>query len=223
MTDWHVHCVVVSYDRRSLTERTVESFLETVTIPHSLMVVDNGSHPDVQKWLIQFPLGADTLLLGENRYPGYAVNRGWEYAPDQANLLMRSDNDAEWQPGWCDEMVEVFETRPEVGQYGPIAAGDEQWAAVPSWPVGGNSVIRRRLYDDGLRYTETPWPELDVIEEHQLTRDVWEMGWERAFSTRPAVVYLDDGDQDYLTRSHADRGLQAPVWDQRKHVPPVQS
>jgi hypothetical protein len=105
-------------------------------------------------------------------------------------------------------MVEAFDARPEVGQYGPIAAGDEDWAANPNWPVGGNSAIRRELYDQGLRYTEVPWPELEIIEEHQLTIDVQTMGYERAFGTRPGIEYLGGGDPDYYAQSLADRGIR---------------
>jgi GT2 family glycosyltransferase len=93
----HLHAVIVSYKRRDLTERTLESFVATVSIPYSLVVVDNGSPEDVVEWLRG--LDADVLELGENRYPGYATNRGWERAPQEATILLRSDNDTLWLPG----------------------------------------------------------------------------------------------------------------------------
>jgi len=205
MTEWILHTVVVSYKRHDLTRQCVESFQDTVTIPYTIVVVDNGSPPETVKALrkLKVPL----LELDQNYYPGFATNRGWERAPDSATLLQRSDNDTLYLPHWCDEMVEAFERNPKVMQYGPVAAGDEPFTAMSHWPVGGNSIIRRQIYDEGLRYTEVPWPELRVIEEQQLTHDVWGRGYERVFGTRPGIIYNDDGDLDYHRQSKRDRGI----------------
>lgn len=197
----HLHAVIVSYKRRALTEQTLASFLATVSVPYTLVIVDNGSPIEVTAWL--HTLDVPTIFLPENRYPGYATNRGWERMPAQTTLLMRSDNDSLWLPGWCDEMLEAFDD-PTVGQYGPVAAGDEAWTCMPVWPVGGNSVIRRSLYDRGVRYSELPWS-ATTTEDSRLTHDVWALGYRRVFGTRPGLAYLDDGDEDYRTETAAAR------------------
>lgn len=199
----HLHTCIVSYKRRALTEQTVNSYLDTVSVPYSLVIVDNGSPADVRDWLKS--LDVDVIFLDRNYYPGYATNRGWEAMPPQTTLLQRIDNDTRYLPGWCDEMVAAFEN-PNVGQYGPIAAGDEPWTTMPVWPVGGNSVIRRTLYDAGLRYSEEPWG-ADHVEAPVLTREVWSRGYERVFGTVPGIVYLDDGDTEYRRETHTARGL----------------
>lgn len=204
MTGVHLHSCIVSYKRRSLTEQTLNSYLATVTVPHTVVVVDNGSPPDVVQWLVS--LDTPVVLLGENRYPGFATNRGWEKMPAETTLLQRIDNDTEFLPGWCDEMVDAF-ADPTVGQYGPTAAGDEEWTSMPTWPVGGNSIIRRELYDKGLRYSEQPWQPGITMEDHQLTLNVWAMGYQRVFGTRPGIVYLGDGDMGYHAETRAARGL----------------
>jgi hypothetical protein len=202
----HLHSCLVSYRRRLLTEQTLASYLATVTVPHSLVIVDNGSPQDVTDWIRG--TGVPHLLLGENRYPGYATNRGWELMPSGTTLLQRIDNDTEFLPGWCDEMAAVF-SDATVGQYGLVAAGDEQWTSMDNWPVGGNSVISRRVYDAGIRYSERPWAPGEVLEDHQLTLDVWALGLRRVFGTRPGISYLDDGDAAYKSESHRARGLVA--------------
>jgi hypothetical protein len=100
-------------------------------------------------------------------------------------------------------MLVAFED-PLVGQWGPIAAGDEEWTSIDNWPVGGHSVIRSSL---GLRYSEKPWTEGGILEDHQLTLDVWVKGYKRVFSQRPYIIHLDDGDQEYKFRTSRDRGL----------------
>ncbi len=206
MTVHHIHSVIVSYNRRDLTAETLESYLATVTLPYSLVIVDNGSRRDVQEWLGSLPVRV--LLLRVNMYPGYATNRGFDLAPPEATLLHRIDNDTRFLPGWCDDVVEAFKD-PGVGQYGLIASGDEETAFWPTWPVGGASIIRRSLWDEGLRYEEIIWTPEASGEDQQLTRDVWARGYTRVFSSRPTMEYLnvtEDGD-DYYRQTHEARGL----------------
>lgn len=201
----HLHSVIVSYKRRPLTEKVLASYQATVTVRHTLVIVDNGSPKGVTDWITG--TGVDHLLLAENRYPGYATNRGWELMPPETTLLQRIDNDTEYLPGWCDEMVAAFED-PAVGQYGPTAEGDEPWTSMPTWPVGGNSIIARSLYDEGLRYSERPWAPDGIQEDHQLTLDVWEMGYRRVFGANPSIRYLAGGGAKYYAETRSVRGLE---------------
>ena len=208
-TEPHLHTCLVSYKRRPLTERTLESYLETVTVSHSLVIVDNGSPPDVTDWLRS--LDVDVVLLPENRYPGYATNRGWDWVPAETTLYQRLDNDARLLPGWCDGMLEAF-ADPQVGQYGLTAEGCERWTSRPGWPVGGFSIIRSELYDAGLRYDERPWSPDWPGEDTPFTQEVLARGYRRVFSARPALEYLDDGDFGYRTVTHVARGLTPKSW-----------
>lgn len=201
----HLHTVIVSFNRRSLTEQTLASYLETVTVPHSLVIVDNASEPDVLDWLVN--LDVQVLFLDQNRYPGYATNRGWEMMPPRTTLLQRIDNDTRYLPGWCDEMVEAF-SDPKVGQYGPtLGPEDLPWTSRPGWPVGGNSVISRAAYDRGLRYSEHPWAPGVPGEDWQLTQDIWAAGFKRVFGKRQGIEYLGGGDPEYYAETRRVRGL----------------
>jgi glycosyltransferase involved in cell wall biosynthesis len=193
-----LHAVIVSYRRLPLLQGCVSSFLSTVTIPHSLVVVDNGSPSDVRDWIKRDAKknGYRFALLAENHYPGYAANRGFEMAPPDADLLMRSDNDCAWLPGWDSELADVF-SDPSVGQYGPTAAGDERWTRLAGWPVGGNSIIRKSMFDDGLRYDETPWPEASMQEDHCLYEAIRGMGYKRVWASKPCLAYTGMRDPDY--------------------------
>ncbi|MEX5636526.1 glycosyltransferase family 2 protein [Parafrankia sp. FMc2] len=199
----HLHSCIVSYKRRELTEQTLRSYLSTVAVSYSVVIVDNGSPVEVTDWLAA--LDVPVVLLGENRYPGYATNRGWERMPSEATLLHRIDNDTEFLPGWCDRVLAAF-ADPQVGQVGLAAAGDEPWTSMPRWPVGGNSIIRRELYDAGLRYCERPWTAGGTMEDHQLTKDVWAMGWQRGWAAE-AIAYLGGGDPEYYAQTRQARGL----------------
>jgi glycosyltransferase involved in cell wall biosynthesis len=196
----NLHAVIVSYRRLPLLQACVESFLATVTVPHSLVIVDNGSPPDVRDWIIrravEGPRQFQFVLLDRNHYPGYAANSGWLAAPPPATLLMRSDNDSIWLPGWDAELASVFGDET-VGQYGPVAEGDEPWTRIAHWPVGGNTIIRRSLFDEGLRYSETPWPEARVQEDELLYLAIRDRGYRRVWGSRPGLVYNGMRDAEY--------------------------
>lgn len=208
----HIHTVLVSYKRKELTEKSLQAYLDTVSVSHSLIIVDNGSPLGVTDWLAS--LDVPVLLLGNNYFPGYAVNRGWEKMPNEATLLHRLDNDSLLLPGWCEDVIESFED-PQVGQYGLVAEGDVEWMEdrhlYPSgwrgWTCGGNSIISRKIYDEGLRYSERPWTAGGALEDNQMTMDVWRRGYKRVFSTRPVMAYMSMRDEDYDLEIRTSRGL----------------
>lgn len=213
----HVHSVIVSYKRKELTKLTLEGYLNTVSMPYSLIIVDNGSPSDMTDWLLS--LDIPVLLLGVNKFPGYATNRGWERMPPETTLLHRLDNDTMLLPGWCEDAVESFKD-PKVGQYGFIADGDMEWLMAnrlyPSgtygWTCGGNSIISRKIYDEGLRYSERPWTAGGNLEDTQLTNDVWNRGYKRVFATKPVMDYMSGTipDLEYDIEILKARGLYKP-------------
>lgn len=221
----HIHSVIVSYNRLELTKQAINSYLETVTLPHSLIVVDNASSDGTVEWLLdEFPFGlweryedgkqqCYVIPLAENKYPGYATNYGWSEMPSQTTLLHRADNDFAFLPGWCDEVLKRFK-RQAVGQVGLRTNKEERNARTN---VGGNNVIRRKLWDEGLRYDERPWgPEHyppGWTEDSLLSPAVREMGYEWTRVKRPCIVSLsrEDPEDPYYQRTWALRGIKPPA------------
>src|SRR3990172_9825520 len=105
-----LHTVFITYNRLELTKVAISSYLETVTVPHTLVVVDNASTDGTREWLLDdFDYGIH--LLSKNRYPGFACNLGWERAPGSADFLHRADNDFKFLPGWCEQIKQIFRTK----------------------------------------------------------------------------------------------------------------
>lgn len=213
-----IHSVIISYQRLELTRVCLASYLETVSIPYTLVVVDNGSKREVAEWLADAlpnlsPPGnpIQSIFLGKNKYPGYATNRGWEAAPSDAQLLHRADNDFSFRPGWCEEVVKRFKVNPQLGQLGLRTDKEEQYV---SSNVGGNNVIRRELWDKGLRYDERPWKQYPPgwSEDTLFSPAVREMGYEWARVKKPCIMSLASGDWDdpYYRKSYGDRRIKRP-------------
>ena len=210
-----LHTVFITHNRLDLTKRSIESFLETVSVPFSLAIVDNASNDGTQEWLEEF-IGehpeTGLLLLAKNRYPGYACNRGWELAPKDADFLQRADNDWVFLPDWCSRVRAVFSNR-KVGQVGLRTEREEP---VP-WNVGGNNVIRRSLWDSGLRYDERPWPQLPKghSEDTYLSPAVLALGYQWKRVSRPCIsgISVESISDPYYRKSWRDRGIS--LTDQR--------
>lgn len=202
---------LVSYNRPELLKRTVASYLETVSMPFDLVIVDNGSDDETLDWLSAS--GLKTLLLGENRYPGYAANQAWRLHDESHDLLHRSDNDLNYLPGWSDAVVERFERGRarggpgrRVGQVG-LMTDAQEGKKVPA--VGGNMAIRREVYEEGVRYTDEPW---DTVpwEDGMMTGSVVAAGWGWARVATQCLVHLGDPpdfDDPYYVKTYGVRGI----------------
>ena len=208
----NLHTVMVTHNRLELTKQAVESYLETRDGPGTLVVVDNASTDGTREWLeANYGNGYRSLTLDENKYPGYATNRGWELAPPDTILLHRADNDFVFLPGWELHVRLTFTVFPNIGQLG-LRTDDEELHNPHN--VGGNCVIRKELWDQGLRYDERTWPEISrkvpgYTEDSFMSPAVKKMGWEWGRVTVPCIqpISRESTEDPYYRKTWADRGL----------------
>ncbi len=201
-----LHTCMISYERPEALKRSLASYLETVSVPFTLVVVDNGSGPKVTEWLRdEFDYGV--ILLGENRYPGYACNRGWEQAPLDADFLHRADNDFVYRADWCEEVEERFRDE-RLGQLGLLT---ERVEGNNETNVGGNCVLRREVWDRGVRWDETPWPLLEpgMSEDTYFSPAVKKKGytWTRVLRECIDGITTPDPKDEYYVQTYADRDI----------------
>jgi len=204
--------VMITYNRLELTKQAVASYLETVTGPATLFVVDNASTDGTQEWLDENLSSWNRLFLGENKYPGYACNRGWEHAPSDTALYHRADNDFVFLPGWETHVRLMFSADNWLGQLG-MRTDDEELHNAHN--VGGNCVIRRELWDLGLRYDERSWPAISAkvpgyTEDSFLSPKVRKMGWEWSRVKQPCIrsISRESEDDEYYQQTWRDRGMR---------------
>jgi len=209
----NIHTVMVTYNRLELTKQAIESYFATRTGPGSLMVVDNNSTDGTREWLdkARFDGPFQVWLLPENRYPGYATNRGWEMAPGDPVLLHRADNDFVFLPDWETHVRLQFSINEHLGQLG--LRTDEEELHNPH-NVGGNCVIRKALWDEGLRYDERPWPKIAAkvpgyTEDSFLSPAVRKLGWEWGRVTQPCIrsISRESTEDPYYRQTWKDRGI----------------
>lgn len=181
--------IVISYNRLELLRQTLESYQETVTGPHRLLIVDNGSEEETRRWLERSDL--PYVVLGENRYPGYATNFGWTFLLRRVRveqLLHRSDNDVEYLPGWCDEVRRRFRENAQLGQLGLRTADEE--GNHPN--VGGNCVVRSSVFRK-VRWDEEAWRPARATEDYHYSVAVKEAGYDWQRVNEPCIVHHGTG------------------------------
>ncbi len=168
--------VLITYNRLAYTRRTLRELWATIEVPYYLVIVDNNSSDGTQQYLKNLVPRhrADKVILNpDNYYPGKATNIGWaeglkEYP--EATHLMRLDNDMHLARGWDLAAEDYFKKIPELGQLGLDHEAIEHPKAalrimsingkdLNPWPgcVGGPNIIRRSLWEAGLRYPELMW------------------------------------------------------------------
>ncbi len=216
-----LHTVFVTYNRLELTKRAIESYLETVTVPHRFLVVDNASTDGTTTWLQQNVRTLNfkgIIAFPENRYAGAACNFGWAMVSAwmDVDFLQRADNDSEFLPGWCEHVEECFEGRPELGQLG-LRMGEEE--GFNKINVSGDCIIRRELWDKGLRWEEKPWSEYPrgTAESRPFARAVEKMGYKWDRVTQPCIrpIAAEDPDDEYYIESWRSRGILE--WALKRH------
>jgi glycosyltransferase involved in cell wall biosynthesis len=202
-----LHTVFITYNRLELTKRAIASYLETVSVPYQLCVVDNASTDGTQEWIMD--QGFQTFhLMNNNVYPGMATNIGWSVM-NTGTHLHRADNDFIFLPGWCEEVERVFSENPNLGQLG-MRTDEEELHNTHN--TGGNCIIPRRLWDEGMRWDERPWPEIKTAgytEDSYFSPEVVRRGYEWRRVERPCVqsISVESPGDEYYRKSWADRGI----------------
>lgn len=186
--------VLITYNRLAYTKKTLRGLFATIDTPYYLVAVDNASTDGTQEYLDNMLARnrIDAVIKNpKNLYPGKATNIGWTAGLelyDQATHLVRLDNDMAFVKGWDGYAADYFRDIDRLGQLGLDYDGGEDKAPnlynglwLNEWPgcVGGPCIIRREIFDSGIRYDETPWHEggTPLQEDSRFSKSIKEQGW----------------------------------------------
>lgn len=227
---------LITFNRLDYTKRTLRDFWDTVQVPHHLIIVDNNSTDGTKEYLsnlVKRNKAGKVILNPDNYYPGKATNIGWTEGLQEydATHLMRLDNDMHLEKGWDISAEEYFKKIVNLGQLGldgdaiadPRAKLREvthNGMTINPWPgcVGGPCIIRRKLWDLGLRYDETPWEgsRSKLQEDSRLSNSVRNLGYIHGHMTDGLAWTFANKDnwhdhKDYYLKTMHDRGYDEHV------------
>jgi len=230
--------VLITYNRLAYTQRTLRNLWKTTEVPYYLIVVDNNSTDGTQEYLkrVEKRYRIDKVILNpDNYYPGKATNIGWEEGLKlypEATHLMRLDNDMHLEKGWDLAAEEYFKAIPELGQLGldheaiehPKASLREitiNGKTLNPWPgcVGGPNIIRRKIWDMGLKYKELMWDDgrnSPMQEDSQFSRAIQATGYLTGHMTENlARTFANETNwhefPEYYKKTMTDRGYDQNV------------
>lgn len=224
--------VVISHNRLNYTKRTMQYLFYTLTVDNYIIMADNASTDGTQDYIKELYRSGkinDLLLFNENHYPGKATNEGWATGLDDydATHLMRLDNDMLLKKGWDKAAESYFKAIPELGQLGidheaiehPRAALRElkiNGKTINTWPgcVGGPNIIRRRLWNMGIRYPELKWDDgrrSPIQEDSKFSRLIQDKGYLTGHMTEDlARTFANESNwheyRNYYKKTLTDRG-----------------
>lgn len=190
---------LITFNRLSYTQQTLRNLFRTTEVPFYLVVVDNASTDGTVEYLKGHEKRnkIDQIIFNpENYYPGKATNIGWREGLKnypEATHLMRLDNDMHFEKGWDTAAEDYFKKIPELGQLGlDHEAIEHPKAALRTlsingkslnpWPgcVGGPNIIRRKVWDEGVRYPELRWDDgrrSPLQEDSQFSKAIQNKGY----------------------------------------------
>ena len=106
--------ITLSYDSLDYTKAFVKSIRKNTTLSYELIIVDNGSEPDTQKWVEEN--SDQSIIFQENQGFSKGFNEGVKLA--QGKYVMMANNDTEFPPNWDKKLVDIIENNPSAGQFG---------------------------------------------------------------------------------------------------------
>lgn len=115
----YVSLVVLSHNRLPYTMSCIASVMACTRVQHELIVVDNGSAPEVVETLAELKRRGcidKLVLLPENMGTAGGYNRGFAAASEHSTHVVKLDNDMNVETvGWMQNIVGFLAAYPKAG------------------------------------------------------------------------------------------------------------
>jgi GT2 family glycosyltransferase/2-polyprenyl-3-methyl-5-hydroxy-6-metoxy-1,4-benzoquinol methylase/glycosyltransferase involved in cell wall biosynthesis len=117
-----VSVVVLTYNNLALTQRCLQSLLESSDYPNlDLIIVDNASTDGSREWLREFAeRHPGTRLILNDRNLGFAAGNNLGLRQASGEFLVVLNNDTQVTHGWVRTMLKHFRRNPRLGMLGPV-------------------------------------------------------------------------------------------------------
>ena len=114
-----VSLIVLNYNKPQLTIECVQSIWEhTEGWHYEVVLVDNGSAPELLAQLAPLGVGANLVCVGANRFFGEGNNIGFEAS--RGHYVVFLNNDVTVTPGWLAPLIDRLEADASIGATGPM-------------------------------------------------------------------------------------------------------
>ncbi len=155
MRDITVDIVIPVHNALDDVKECLQSVEKTLLDTHRIILVDDGSDSDTQKYLTDYAAAwpSHVKLIRHNQAKGYtkAANAGMK-ASTSADYVILLNSDTVVPPLWSLKLVHCAQSAPEIGIVGPLSNA-VSWQSVPE------------IKDKDGSYSLNPLPESMTIED----------------------------------------------------------
>jgi len=111
-----ISTLLLSYNRKHLLKKTIESYLKTISVPFELIIIDNASTDGSKEYIEEVCKNcpeAFAIFLTKN-FGGKSLNLGRFVA--EGDYFHITENDIEYLDGWDKALLKKFDVFPKLGQ-----------------------------------------------------------------------------------------------------------
>jgi len=189
--------ITLSYDSLDYTKAFVRSIRKNTTLSYELIIVDNGSEPDTQRWVEEN--SDQSIIFQENQGFSKGFNEGVKLA--QGKYVMMANNDTEFPPNWDKKLVDIIEKNPGAGIVTPVYTSGRK-SALRTEP--GENILKVfpfRKYPSAVAFLMRRndliskfggWSEKYEIasgEDADLCFKVWKAGYDILIDERVLIIH----------------------------------
>lgn len=108
--------LLLTFNRKELLQRTLESIWERTRTPYRLIVIDNGSSDGTVEYLKSIEDKVELVLLEENIGICPAYNEGFKFVESEYFITTQDDLlPPDLEPDWLSQMLDLLKRRPTYG------------------------------------------------------------------------------------------------------------
>ena len=203
-----ISTILINWNRSNLLKKTVESYLDTISVPYELIIVDSASTDGSKEYIEKICNENNKLkgiLLTEDFGGGNAINLGLAIA--QGSYLHVSENDIEYLPGWDRELLNKFHAFPKLGlislfsanlenkkeeiwrkQLSKSISNDGQTIDLAEKNITSSCIFRGQLWDEGLRWKTIISGGNKFPNDRAFSRAVKSHGYQVAWNDHSTVI-----------------------------------
>jgi len=186
-----ISSVMLCFDRVSLSKRCLKSYLDTISVPYELIIVDNSSTDGTGEWLeeVKKDTRIKEIFYMEKNDPATGLNKG--LATCTGTYLHVMENDYIYFDGWDKYVLNCFNEITDLGQLcictgAPQLIGEHLRNLVyrSTGNVVSSSVFQRTIFfDHRIRWQNIY--EGSMPDDEEFSRAVKKAGFLVAWPDRP--------------------------------------
>ncbi len=117
-----VSIIILAHNQLGDTRQCLASIEQHTSVPHELILVDNGSTDGTPEFFRQCASARNNVRVVSNGTNlGFSAGNNLGLALARGGSVLLLNNDTVVTAGWIERMLAVFERHPEVGLVGPVS------------------------------------------------------------------------------------------------------